>query len=228
MAYTTFYDDLIGKKFGRLTVLENTKKVDKDNRTIYKCQCDCGNIVEVVGKRIKSGATKSCGCAQRESVTKRNYKHGLATTRLHSIWTEMKRRCYDKTRKSYKHYGAKGIKVCDEWLNDKDGFVNFYNWAISKGYRDDHEPPLSIDRIDVNGNYCPENCRLATLQEQTCNKSTSIRTKDGYPIALWAIHHGLDPRKIREENKDASEIDIYDLHRRYFDYPLAPCTPDML
>lgn len=225
MAYTTFYDDLIGKKFGRLTVLENTKKVDKDNRTIYKCQCDCGNIVEIIGKRIKSGETKSCGCAQRESVIKRNYKHGLSDTRICSIWRDIRRRCNDKTRERYyKHYGARGIKVCDEWDNPDDGFMNFYNWSMANGYKDD----LTIERIDVNGNYCPENCKWIPLKEQAWNKTTTIKTIDGYPVAKWAFEHGLDVRKVKNQNKDIEQITAYELHRRYFDYPLAPCTPDML
>ena len=220
-----YYDDLIGKKIGRLTVLENTYKRNKDNRVLYKCQCECGNIVEVAGKYLKSGNTKSCGCLQRESVIKKNYKHGLANTRICSIWRDIRRRCNDKTRERYyKHYGARGIKVCKEWDNPDDGFMNFYNWSMVNGYKED----LTIERIDVNGDYCPENCKWIPLKEQAWNKTTTIKTIDGYPVAKWAFEHGLDVRKIRNQNKDIEQITLYELHRRHFDYPLAPCTPDML
>ena len=153
---------LENRKIGRLTVIGS--EVIK-SRGYSVCQCDCGNIVKVRNDALKAGITKSCGCITKEraasGVSRR--MHGLWGSRLHRIWGAMKTRCYNPNSKRYADYGGRGIMVCDEWKND---FQSFYDWAMNNGYSD----TLSIDRIDVNGNYCPENCRWATVKEQNSNK----------------------------------------------------------
>lgn len=153
--------DLTNQKFGRLTVINFA--YTKSHKTYWNCQCECGKNTIVYSQKLKTGHTKSCGCYKREKTIKRNYRHGLCKTRLYSIWHDMNTRCYYKNTDFYKYYGGRGIRICDDWKYD---FVNFYNWSISNGYKDN----LSIDRINVNGNYEPNNCRWATNLEQALNK----------------------------------------------------------
>ena len=156
--------DIKGKKFGRLTVLECVGI--ENHKAKWLCVCDCGKRVVVAGSDLRLGNTKSCGCYHSQRAKEVRTKHGKTETRLYSIWTDIKTRCYNKNREKYKIYGARGIKVCDEWVND---FQAFYNWAIENGYQDN----LSIDRIDVNSNYEPNNCRWATAKEQANNTRTN-------------------------------------------------------
>lgn len=152
-----------GTKFARLTVLGVSHK-GRDGKYYYDCICDCGNHCVVRSNALTTGNTKSCGCLIRES---KNVKHGMKNTRLYGIWCGMKSRCYSKSNPSYDRYGGRGILMCQEWMKD---FMTFYNWALSNGYSDN----LSIDRIDVNGDYTPENCHWATAQEQSDNKRCNI------------------------------------------------------
>ena len=148
--------DFIGMRFGRLTVI-SVDSSKKSKNTYYICKCDCGKEVSVSRPNIKYN-TRSCGCLMRDQ----NTKHGLSKTRICGIYRCMVRRCTEPKDHAYKIYGGRGIKVCDEWLND---IVAFYEWAMNNGYRDD----LSIDRIDTNGNYEPNNCRWADHKTQSNN-----------------------------------------------------------
>lgn len=172
-------EDLTGKRFGMLTVI--SKSCNRNKNVYWNCQCDCGNAIEVKTAELNRGTTISCGCYSKKRFVEENTKHNKSNTRLYKIWYGMKRRCYDKRMKSYKRYGGRGIKICDEWLND---FMNFYDWAIKNGYNDN----LSIDRKDNDGDYKPSNCRWATDLTQARNHQNTICLElFGYekPLAEW-------------------------------------------
>lgn len=146
------YLDISGVRFGRLTAIALAEN-DSKGRTVWLCRCDCGNEKLVLQSNLHQGLTKSCGCL----------RPGLRKTRLYRTWSHMKQRCFDPNSNRYRLYGARGITVCAEWINN---FKVFYEWARENGYTDS----LTIDRIDVNGNYEPCNCRWIPASEQSKNR----------------------------------------------------------
>lgn len=173
--------DLTGKTFGRLTVTgfsQYKKRPDGRNNGYWKCSCQCGKESEVSTGNLRSGAVRSCGCLTVERVIERKTVHGFRKRnekmeRLYNIWNCMKTRCYNKTREDYELYGGRGITVCDEWLHD---FSAFRKWSLANGY----DESLTLDRIDANGDYCPENCRWADKCTQARNQRISRTNKTGY------------------------------------------------
>lgn len=188
-----------GRRFGRLTVIERSKTIIPKN-VLWVCKCDCGNILEVAGNSLRSGNTKSCGCLKLEMASNKPHDHHLCKSRLYVVWNLMKHRCLDPKDNKYKDYGGRGIEICPEWLGT-DGFVAFYNWAYANGY-DDSAPKgqCTLDRIDVNGNYEPDNCRWVSNSEQALNKRNTVYltindvTK---PLMLWCREYGVSDSMVR-------------------------------
>ena len=157
--------DLTGQKFGRWTVIEyeGTKGEGKHKCHCWKCQCECGNVKIVREWNLKSGNSRSCGCLVSDSNKINKTTHGKRNTRLYRIWMSMRNRCNNKNSDAYEDYGGRGISVFPEWEND---FMSFYGWSIKNGYSKE----LTIDRVDVNGNYEPNNCRWVDMRTQCNNR----------------------------------------------------------
>ena len=159
--------------------------------TFCKYKCKCGNIIEAKKTLVIHNRTKSCGCLKIETtrniLIKRNTSHGLSKHPLYKKWKDMKARCYNVNNKEYKNYGERGITICEEW---EDNFLTFYNWSTSNGYKDG----LTIDRINVNGNYSPENCRWNTMKEQSNNRRNTIYmtvNDETHSLSEWASITGI-------------------------------------
>ena len=200
------HEDLTGKRFGKLRVIE---EAERRNKCItWKCICDCGNILNVSSSNLKSNKTKSCGCYQKQRTKEANIKHGDTRTRLFMILQAMKARCYNPNNNRYYRYGARGICICDEWLDKENGYLNFKKWALNNGYSD----TLTIDRINVDGNYEPANCKWSTNKEQSNNRSTNRFIEyngQRKTIAEWSEITGIPQHRIwnrLKANKPLSEV----------------------
>jgi len=189
--------DLVGEKFGRWTVMSKAK--NKGKNTAWNCLCECGTERSVLTHNLTRGKSSSCGCGQKEAASKANTTHGKRNTKLYGVYSGMKQRCYNENSPAYEYYGGKGVYICKEWLDD---FMNFYNWAKANGYGKD----MSIDRIDPNGNYEPDNCRWVTMEKQQNNKLNSmfiIIGNEKKTISEWA--------KTRKTNQQTLYSKIYRL-----------------
>lgn len=183
-------ESLYGNHFGRLTVIDVAYK--KNNKTYFNCLCSCGKLTVVCKYDLIENHTRSCGCIVKEKLKENRLKHGAYQTRLYRVWQSMKNRCLAKNSKRYKDYGGRGITICEEWVND---FENFKKWALENGYSDE----LTIDRIDNDGNYCPENCRWATKFEQSHNRrSNHYLTYNGKTQCIldWERELGISNKLI--------------------------------
>lgn len=187
--------DLTGQKFNRLTVIERVE--NKGEKVCWKCRCDCGNEITVRGSDLKGNLTKSCGCFQKEKASKRA-THKLAGTAIYNTWVHIKSRCLNHCDKAYKYYGARGINIYPQWADD---FQTFYDYVSQlphfgeKGY--------SLDRIDNDGSYEPNNVRWADIRTQLRNTSRNI----------FVEYNGISIPLI--EAAELSGIKYHTLKRRY-------------
>lgn len=187
--------DLTGRRFERLSVLyrgDDLISNDGRHRTVWICKCDCGKILPVRTECLTSGRTLSCGCLKAEKARNGHLTHGHSQTKLYAVWRGIKTRCYNSNNDAYPRYGGRGITMCEEW---KENYNAFEKWAIQSGYK----PKLSIDRIDVNGDYTPANCRWTDDKTQCNNRrSNRILTFNGetHNITEWANILGIPAKTL--------------------------------
>lgn len=193
--------DLTGRKFERLKVISYAG-TDKSGKTLWNCECKCGNSTISYGQNLKNGTAKSCGCLQKEKLIQRSKTHGQTNSRLYQIWHDMKERTQNRNNKNYKRYGGRGIKVCAQWKK----FDDFRKWALDNGYKEN----LTIERINNNGNYCPENCRWATKEEQNRNKRDNVILEykgERKILADWAKDKGMSYACLKNRIKRGWSIE---------------------
>lgn len=193
--------DLISQRFGRLTVIERTEThitPSGQRKTMWRCRCDCGRVTSVCTQDLRQGHTYSCGCLRNEKIAangkERLRTHGLSMTKLYKTWISMKQRCVNPKHKFYNRYGGRGITVCTEWLYD---FETFRKWAIENGYKEG----LSIDRINNNEGYRPDNCRWITPKEQCRNRSNNCYIQvngETKTLAEWSEQYNLPCATVRD------------------------------
>lgn len=190
--------ELAGQSFGSWYVEEFDV-----SRSKWKVRCKCQSISYVSSHTLLSGKSTQCKKCRNITIGYKNSTHGLSKTRLHGIWNMMKQRCNNPNQPKYKDYGGRGIKVCNEWQNS---FESFYLWAMSNGYSDE----LSIDRIDVNGNYEPNNCRWVTNKVQSNNTRVNHCVEyngESHTMAEWAEITGIKRETIRERIKSGWSVE---------------------
>lgn len=193
----------LGKKYGRLTVIGFSKKQKKGGGWNWIVKCDCGNEKTVNPSDVKSGEIKSCGCFRNERSSERakKFEHNVYKyRRLYGIYNGVKRRCFNKKESRFKDYGGRGITMCEEWLNSENGFDKFVDWALSHGYTDG----LTLERKNVDGDYCPENCEWITIVDQAKNKRDT----------LWVDYKGEHIRLLELCEREGVKYDT--VHNRIY------------
>ena len=191
--------DLTGKRFGRWTVLSKASSSGKDYKTRWNCVCDCGTKAIVQAGNLLSGASVSCGCYLKEITGNRSRTHGDGYgVRLYRIWMGMRQRCNNPNAEKYPIYGERGIKVCLEWNNS---YPAFKEWALNNGYAEN----LTLDRIDNDGDYCPQNCRWLNNKDQCNHKRNNVCiTYKGVTktISQWAEDIGISKSSLAQRKRD--------------------------
>jgi len=213
------------RKYGRLSIIaESSPKVFGNARhRVVTCRCDCGNHIDVVLGSLRAGYTKSCGCLRVEKLK----THGKSNARIYKIWAGMKSRCHNKNCQGYAEYGEKGISVCDEW---KSNFINFHIWAMNNGYNKE----LSIDRIDNDKGYSPDNCRWATTSKQSLNRGVRKDNTSGFrgvnlnkPMRKWAARVSINKAEKHlgyfDTPEDAAEARDSYIRKNRLDNRLSLC-----
>ena len=199
------HEELIGKVFGCYTVVAVGGRKEYRNEQLYVCRCQCGNETELRLSQITRKNHICCLKCRPKYLSRNNgsYSHGMAKTQIHNIWLGMMSRCYAEYNTRYKIYGEKGITVCDEWRG-KEGFINFYTWSINNGYREEKASNgrnvLTIDRIDNDKGYSPDNCRWVTNLQQANNKSTNKKIDyngETHTISEWSRIYNIKYATLR-------------------------------
>lgn len=212
-----------GQKFGRLTITRLIEEKEDSSKNVYECLCDCGNVVNVKWENLRDGYTKSCGHKKtNQGQNNPNYKHGGRNDSLYNNYRAMKARCYETSYHHYDRYGGRGITVCAEWINN---YAAFREWAYANGYKDG----LTIDRINNDGNYCPENCRWVTQKEQVRNSTRTCHDKFGRALTFLLEaqdikglrRHGLEQWRTIVKNRAKGKCELCgatgtDAHHWYY------------
>ena len=183
--------DLTGMRFGRLTVVGRTSEIGK-GLVKWHCKCDCGNECDVIADNLRRLHTISCGCYREEIRPTLAYKHGMRHTRIYDLYDKIKDRCYNPNNPRYERYGGRGITMCDEWYNDR---MAFFEWAYKNGYDENAEyGDCTIDRIDNNKGYSPDNCRFVDIKVQSNNRATNLiieHNGEKKTLAQWRDYFGM-------------------------------------
>ena len=192
--------DLVGQRFGRLVVLSFCDK-SPSKKSHWNCQCDCGNPKVTSTDELRSGGCSSCGCLRKEILVQRRFKHGETKSKEYNTWSHIRQKCYNQKNKKFYRYGARGIKVCDRWNSVDNGYENFIA-DMGKAPSSDH----SIERVDNDGDYCPENCIWATRKIQAMNTQRSLKFE-------WKGKLMTLPQIAQEEGKRPKQV--YQLVKKY-------------
>ena len=205
------FQNLQGQRFGKLVAIEFIE-INKNKKSVWRFKCDCGNEKNIIVSNVKNGRTSSCGCEHKKQLSNRVKKHGYCGAKLYTIWIDMKDRCFNPNNTSYSNYGGRNIKVCNEWKHD---FKTFKEWAFKNGYKEG----LSIERINNNKDYSPNNCKFISFLDQNKNKrSNKYVTIDGETktISEWSRVVGINRNTIsRRISKGIQGKDLISKERIY-------------